>query len=556
MEDTSLSEGRLNAAFEQWWPLLDEKLKAIQTSDPIQPIKSSGRSDRELLEELLELSRGQERVRQLEPNITPHTQAEFIRSSDEPTMVVTKGIINPAMFEYFGKRMRMAFLTVDNLAEIAEKVKGQDFEVLATLGPHDLVITHLHENRYDMIYDIKQVLNWRSSLGQSINPSKEVTDDIYNNFPFFRVDFYFKFLGVPIDPSHFSVFNRPQSQVPTVEERIQIMRLGMDWNDEDIPKETRDKFLEKKWILSVTSTRPEEINYIMTIFLEHGVPQIEERLAIFETKVIPELVKHTIITSIYRGRSQRLAIHYVLRISANFDFLYALINEIHNLTLEARVLIITKTYVVIKKESDLSLEKAILAPLLPTDEANYRNSQIVPRLSKEDRARLIYLPQESQRDLIKQYERVQSALDKLSIQQLPHEQLEEIKNKLAKGLLDRDFTELKKAHDTLQIRVETLLQGFIKKGITKEQFDSWRVSLNIQSGRKKEGLSFAERIKLVIRLFEESGQHTELLAPLLELTRTTQLRNMFVHGDFDRISFDQYIDGLVIYCMFLSSWDW
>lgn len=50
-----LTEKALDAAFEKWWPDLEESVKAIveSVSEPAQPL----RSDRELLEEVLELSR-------------------------------------------------------------------------------------------------------------------------------------------------------------------------------------------------------------------------------------------------------------------------------------------------------------------------------------------------------------------------------------------------------------------------------------------------------------------------------------------------------------------
>lgn len=77
--------------------------------------------------------------------------------------VVTRGVINPAIFENLDKKTRMAFLSVENFWESVRGLRHQNFEVLAILGQHDILITHIHENRYDMIYDIRKVINWRMS---------------------------------------------------------------------------------------------------------------------------------------------------------------------------------------------------------------------------------------------------------------------------------------------------------------------------------------------------------------------------------------------------------
>src|SRR5262245_21786408 len=49
LEGSSLSENRLNSAFEQWWPSLEDKLKAIHASAPPTSPNIPGRSDRDIL---------------------------------------------------------------------------------------------------------------------------------------------------------------------------------------------------------------------------------------------------------------------------------------------------------------------------------------------------------------------------------------------------------------------------------------------------------------------------------------------------------------------------
>lgn len=481
-------------------------------------------------------------------------RVEFTRLRVEEREVVTRAVINPAIFEYLGKKMRMAFLSVDNFAEIEDRVKDQDFEVLAILGQHDLLVTHLHENRYDMIYDIKPIIRWKTSTGRVIAHADEMSEDIYNSFPFFRVDVYFKVLGVPVTNIERSVFDDSAHQLPSVAERIQIMKLGNDWNDENVPLEARDKFIKKGWIIKSTDTQPGEISSIMTVFLDHAGPQIEERQATFEARVLPELVKKSVITSIYRGRAQSLTINYVLRVTANVDSLFDLIHEIYKLAADARVSVITTTYVVVKKLSSLSLERAVLAPMLPADETIYRNTHICPRLSAEERLKVIYLQETEQREYIRHYRRIQESLSELVDQSWLRPHVMEVEKKLATGLLNRDFLILKEIHDFLQIRVEDHLKKFLQLALTEQELDAWRKELNIQSGRKKEGLSFTERNKAALRLGEERNLPDELLGCLRDLTGTHQLRNLFAHGNSEKFAIEEYLLGLPTYCKFLSIW--
>lgn len=469
--------------------------------------------------------------------------------SDSPKDTEIRGVINPSIFKHLGKTMRMAFLPVDNFWDIEKKLEGRDFEVLAILGQQDVLVTHLGENREQMIYDVNKVVNWKPA-NHSFKPGEELTNAIHDNFPFFRVDIFFKVLGVPID--HTGRHNRP---VPSIEEAVKIMKLGSDWNDDSVTKEERAKFLRNGWILTTTDRQPGAISAIMTIYLQHESANVEHRRAILEDQVLPELIKKDVVTSIYRGRAQELDIHYVLRISASVDSLYSLIRELHELASKSMISIITTTYVVVSKLSNLSLEKAVLAPILPVDEKNYRDAHILPRLADEDRILFIYLSEDRQRPLIKRLRKIQEALSDLHEVNWFQSQLEELEKKLTRGMLHEDFILLKEPHDSLQIRAEKIIKDFIRQQVKDDQFDNWRASLNIQSGRKKDNLSFTERVKLAIRYIEETGERTERLELLNSITKTTKIRNSLVHGDFEKIEIDEYCDALPIYCRFLSKWE-
>jgi hypothetical protein len=465
------------------------------------------------------------------------------------------GVINPVLFELFGKKMRIAFLTVDNYSGVEEQIKNCNFETLALLGQHDLLVTHLHENRYDMIYDITQAIPLRMPINVR-PPSDKLSDDaVEANFPFYRVDVFYKVLGIPVTSLDRSVFDSPDKPIPTQKEITEMLKLAQNWSDETVSDQAREKFIERKWILGTTSRKPGSANAIMTIFLDLAGPQVLDLFASFDENVVPFLVENPSITSLYRGRAQGLAIHYLLRITSDTESLYKLIGEINNLAVKARLLITTSTSLVIRKLSALSLEKAVLLPILPSDEKYYRDHAFLPMLSDEDRVRAIYLPEAEQRILIMQYRKVAEAISQVAVLPSFREKITDIEKKIAKGLLHGEFMLLREAHDALQIRVEISLRDFIERNITNEQLDDWRADLHLVSGKGKSALSFSERIRLVTRFIEETGMYAELLNSLKNLIRTLRVRNAFAHSDWERLTIEDYVETIPIYTDFLSIWD-
>lgn len=53
--DKSLSNDRINSAFEVWWPHLEEKLRSIRSSNPSRTTVTTKRGDREILDERITL---------------------------------------------------------------------------------------------------------------------------------------------------------------------------------------------------------------------------------------------------------------------------------------------------------------------------------------------------------------------------------------------------------------------------------------------------------------------------------------------------------------------
>jgi|GEM_PF-1137978 len=63
LSDKCLANDRINSAFEIWWPRLEEKLTNIRSSIVSQTPETTKRSNREILEEILELAREERRWR-------------------------------------------------------------------------------------------------------------------------------------------------------------------------------------------------------------------------------------------------------------------------------------------------------------------------------------------------------------------------------------------------------------------------------------------------------------------------------------------------------------
>src|ERR1043165_4977507 len=223
----------------------------------------------------------------------------------------------------------MAFLSVDNLSDIERRVQDQDFEALATIGPQNLIVTHLSESGHDMVYDIATAISRGRTLSAQTKVDQYSAED-QTPFPFLLVDGYFKILGRPIEPDSLSAFSSPKSVLPSLDEITKILRVGRDWNDDDVTKQQRNTFLKQKWILVVTgSLHP--TSHILTAFLDHSGPELEDCQALFEKRVVAEILDESGITALYKGRPQGLDVHYVLRICDEHDSVYSLLKRITSL---------------------------------------------------------------------------------------------------------------------------------------------------------------------------------------------------------------------------------
>jgi hypothetical protein len=299
----------------------------------------------------------------------------------------------------------------------------------------------------------------------------------------------------------------------------------------------------------------------MTISLDYAGGNIGDAHTNFEERVLPELVGKRAVTSLYRGRPHNLSMHYVMRVTSDVDSLFSLIDEVHHIASKAKILVTTTTYVVVKKMSNLSLEKAVLLPVIPADEAVYRNTHIHPRLSDEDRVRAIYLPQSEQRTYIQRFRLIQEGIAALGDRPWLQGRRQKALDDLAKGLLHEDFADLKEAHDLLQTRVERMLAEIIEKEVSNADLISWRDSINISPGKKRNFLTYSERILLTVKAIEEHKPDDAKLTDVRDLTLTREIRNALAHGDWKerleegKISIETYVDAVRRYCAFILKWD-
>lgn len=520
-----------------------------------------------------------------------------------------RGVINPTIFSaVLGKKMRMAFLNVPEYGAIRKSVEGKDYEVLAILGKEDLMVTHLADDRYDMIFDVTRAISWIGTKGETVT-LQDLTEIAEDNFPHFRVDKYYKVLGVPVTEADREIFfGAREKRFPNFNEIGKIFKLGQWWEDPDVTDPERIRFKDNRWILDTTGTNPGDINAVMTIRLQHARVEIKAHLlAKFEEKIVPELCQSSQVTSLYGGTSPGLGIDYVLRLSIDlkngFRSLYELIERVHDLSLDERLKADTTTYIVVNRLAHLSLPKAILVTKLPRDK-RYRDRRIIRHLLNDERVRLTYQSEKEQLEFVDLFRPVDEGLDKIDYMGLEEDAKDVFLRRLVSGLFNKDFDSLREVHDPLQMRVEKTLTAFIKDKISDEEFSHAKAKESVPSQKDKTQLNYLEKIKIVVRHVEEGDKHeayltafirdnihedefkqikakenlhsqktkaqltfqekvkvverhteqTGYLSSVKSLNLTNKVRNAFFHTDTERLTLEDFTAAIVHYCNFISSW--
>jgi predicted amidohydrolase len=482
-----------------------------------------------------------------------HLQAEAIGADGG---VAKRGVINPAIFSaVLGKTMRIAFLNVLNYAEVETKLEGKDYEALAILGGSDLMVTHLADDRYDMIFDVTQAISWIGIRGETVT-GQDLNGFDEDDFPHFRVDTYYKLMGVPVSETDRGIFRSRDQYFPSFTEIEKVFKLGQNWEHPDVTDEERTRFLHNRLILDVTPLIPGDINAVMTIRLQHHRTENKAYLlAKFQTVVLPELIANDQVTSVLGGSSPGLGIDYVVRLSCDIGTISRLQYQLHDLARSERIIVDTTTYIVHKKLSRLSLPKAILVTKLSRDK-RYRDRRIMPHLMNDERVRLTYQPEREQLEFIDLFRPVDEALDKIEYLRLGDDKKNILLRRLTSGLFNKDFDLLREVHDPLQTRVEKTLSAFIRNEIGEKEFEELKAEVNVPSQKTKTQLNYSEKIKITVRHIEETeNESLDRLTSVKGLISTSQVRNVFAHNEFERITVKQFTETVVNYCHFLYGWD-
>jgi hypothetical protein len=456
-------------------------------------------------------------------------------------------VINPYLFKEYAKRMLVTFINVANYGGLKdEDVQRQGFECYSVLGHYDMMVSHLHQDPNDLFFGIREMMSWNAP-SQRIEQT-QIADGDDSMYQYFEVFNYHKVLGVQVMPAHKAAF---RDGPPTSEELAQILALGRNWNDENFTDDTREMLLDRKWIIGSTTREPGNIDAVMTIYLDH--PE-ELRIAIqkFEDYVLPSLLANSSITSIYEGTGRKLSVHYLLRITGSKDNLFAFIQEVHRLAAEARLMIMTNTFVIVKKWSRLDMEKTFLIIVLPSHEEAYRNHHILDKLTVEEKVKFIQMDRDYQLTFIDTYRYFESKLHQL-VQHLPlNQQLPDILRDLVIGLFGENFSILRHPHDELQGHVEAYIREHVGGLISSARYDEIRERAGVQKGKSKDRLTYAEWLLIAIYCAENGLLDSNMLVDLQSLKDdTVHVRNAIKHDEWSRLSIKIYVAALKAYIGFL-----
>jgi len=459
----------------------------------------------------------------------------------------SRAVVNPYLFNVAGKKLGVMFVGVDEYGKVlTTNVDSRGFEAYSVLGPSDMMITHLHQDVDDMIYDISEAIPWRLPTGERNQPPLDPS--LATRFPHFAVTGYHKVLGATITAADRAAFDEMQ---PTYEEMESILRLGSDWNTAGIARTLKAQFLDNRWILGETTAEPGEIDAVMTLYLDHS-DGIARMLQTFDDHVLPELQDLSEVTSIFSGTGQRMQIHYLLRITSSVDALFTLIERIHTLATKHRLMLATHTYVIVKKWSHLSLE-TVLLPELPHSDTVYRNRVFLDKLKGTSGTRFASMPENYQVQAISRHKEISTCLRALRSRDWFKELADDFDRHLVSGLADEEFSLLKLPHEVLQGRTERVLSDLAVDPLEEEAFEALKKAAGILAQKSKTQLSYTDKVKLAI---EAARQH--LIAPSLLpdfqtlYESTIQVRNALSHDDFERVTGGEFVQAMCTYCRFLA----
>src|SRR4051794_22758870 len=168
---------------------------------------------------------------------------------DEEPQNIERGVLNPALFAFLGKQLRVTFLGVEGYGNFsADAFASKAFELYSVLGHHDIMVTHLHHGASALLYDVNESLAWKLRTGLRAEPPGAVSEHTLQQFPYFEVSSFHKVLGVSVPAEAAAAFFL---HPPSPDERNMLLDLGMDWDAATVDSNFRDAARKKGWILDI-----------------------------------------------------------------------------------------------------------------------------------------------------------------------------------------------------------------------------------------------------------------------------------------------------------------
>ena len=217
----------------------------------------------------------------------------------------------------------------------------------------------------------------------------------------------------------------------------------------------------------------------------------------------------------------------------------------------------TNTYVVVRRYSRLSLD-AMKGSTLPPEEETYMFEVVLPLLEPEESNAMLGLERDAQLQLLSRFRQFSELLREASAKcpRLRNE-LDRYRGLFLRGVLKEDDEALSQVHQVLFAPVEELLKRLVYLSIDQEYYETVRHDISIQKGRSLDGLTYAERIKILCRAHKDriapqvkSKKLYDSLCALYEHTRG--VRNAIAHNEWERIGMASYLAAISVYCRFLA----
>jgi hypothetical protein len=248
-----------------------------------------------------------------------------------------------------------------------------------------------------------------------------------------------------------------------------------------------------------------------------------------------------------------MAVHYVLRIRAPQDRLFAFIQEVHQLAERAGLVVGTTTYVIVAKWSRLSIREALMLPRLHPDKERFREHRIVPRIDSETRALLINWPADKQVDLRGIVESILYAWDRIVPWSFPRSR-QDIESELLAGMIGENLAMLGDICVVCLGGVEDWAARIIREKLDVPEFERVKQVSGVASQKDAGQLTLTEKFKVVAVLWKE-GSVVPSEAPLLGILddELSRVRNAVMHREFSRVG-RQSIMETVLRCSEFLAW--